>query len=188
MNIAVYCGSAFGNDKIYKEITIQLGKWISSNNHTLVYGGGRAGLMGVVAETVLEEKGKVIGIIPEFLCDKELKNIDVTELQIVQTMSERKKRMADLSQVYIALPGGYGTLEEIAEVISWSKLGQHPHPCIILNVNGFYNPLKELFEKMVQANFLRQEELDQVLFTENLSEIDEFIKNYKPIEFMPIVD
>lgn len=182
MNIAVYCGSTLGNDKIFREVAVKLGMWIGKNKHTLVYGGGKSGLMGIVAETVLQEGGEVIGIIPEFLCDKELKNIDVTELQIVQNMSERKKRMADLSQAYIALPGGSGTLEEIAEVISWSKLGQNPHPCILMNIKNFYEPLKDLFKLMVDKKFLEQEEFDQILFSDNIDEIENFIKNYKPLK------
>ena len=118
MNIAVYCAASQSNDSTFDERTEELGNWIAKNNHTLVYGGGNTGLMGVVASAVMQTGGEVIGVMPQFFVEREIAKKDITKLHIVETMSERKNKMIELSEVYIALPGGPGTLEEIAEVVS----------------------------------------------------------------------
>lgn len=182
MNIAVYCGGSLGNKDIYQETAVKLGKWFGTHNYDLVYGGGKVGLMGVLATEVLKQGQNAIGVMPQFLVDKEIAFEDLTELVIVEDMHIRKKKMIDLSQAYIALPGGPGTLEEISEVISWARIGQHQNPCILYNVDGYYNSLKTIFETMVHEGFLTQEDLDAILFSDNLDEIYTFIRDFKPTE------
>ncbi len=153
MNISVYCGASLGNKDLYEEAARTLGKWIAENGHTLVYGGGKAGLMGLIADEVLLHNGKVIGIIPTFLMDRELSHPNLTRLEVVHSMSERKNKMIELGNCYIALPGGPGTLEEISEVISWARIGQHHNPCILFNVGGYYDKLKDFYNDMVTNGF-----------------------------------
>lgn len=181
MNICVYCGASLGNKEIYKKAAKALGKWIADNGHTLVYGGGKAGLMGIIADEVLQHKGEVIGIIPTFLVDRELSHPNLTRLEIVNSMSERKNRMIELGDCYIALPGGPGTLEEISEVISWARIGQHQNPCILFNVAGYYDKLKEFFNDMVMNEFLTASDQKAMLFTDSLDEMEQYIKDFSPI-------
>lgn len=180
MKITVYCGASLGNDEIYKNAAIDLGKWIAKNKHELVYGGGKLGLMGIVSDTVMQEGGKVTGIITHFLTERELANEDITKLIKVDTMPERKKMMIDLGDVYIALPGGPGTLEEISEVVSWARIGQNNNPCIFFNINNYYKPMELMFDTMVNSGFLTAEDRDKFLFTTSYEEMEDFIKNYTP--------
>lgn len=180
MKITVYCGANTGNNEIYKNAAIDMGKWIVNKGHELVYGGGKLGLMGVISDTVMANGGKVTGIITYFLTERELANEDITKLIKVNTMSERKKMMIDLGEVYIALPGGTGTLEEIAEVISWARIGQNNNPCIFFNVNAYYEPMKAMFDMMVNSGFLTAEDREKFLFTTSYEEMENFIKNYTP--------
>lgn len=159
MNVCVFCGSSFGNNPIYSRAAKELGHLLAKGNHTLIYGGGNVGLMGVVADSVLEANGKVIGVIPKFLMDKEVGHSNLTSLEIVTSMHERKKRMADLSDAFVAIPGGWGTLEEIAEILTWKQLGLLAQPVAILNVNGFFDPLLTQMKSMVDQGFLREENL-----------------------------
>ncbi len=182
MNVTVYSGASPGNKKIYKERTQQLGKWIVENNHTLVYGGGNVGLMGIIADTVLDNKGKVIGVIPHFLKERELAHRGLSEQITVDTMTQRKLKMTELGEVYIALPGGPGTLEEISEVISWARLGQNSKPCIFFNISGYYDSLKKFYDTMVKNEFLSREDRSKILFTDSFEEMEDFIKNYRPPE------
>lgn len=181
MNIAVYCGASVGNNPAYSEAAQLIGNWIANNNYKLIYGGGKAGLMGIVADEVLKHNGEVIGIIPTFLVDRELSHPNLTQLEIVNSMSERKNRMIELGECYIALPGGPGTLEEISEVISWARIGQHKNPCILFNVNGYYDKLKELFDDMVKSGFLSEADKSIMLFTDSIEEVEQFIENFKPV-------
>ena len=181
MNITVYCGASLGNEPRYQQATIEMGKWIAQHQHTLVYGGGKAGLMGLVADTVLTQGGKAIGIIPEFLKDRELAHPNLTELHIVESMTERKLKMLTLADVCIALPGGPGTLEEITEVYSWARIGKNDNPYIFWNVGGFYDPMKAMFQAMVDKGFLTQDHFDKLLFTESFEELDAFIQDYQPL-------
>ncbi|MBF4454758.1 TIGR00730 family Rossman fold protein, partial [Acinetobacter sp. SK-43] len=132
-SICVFCGSSLGNDVVYEQITQATGQIIAEQGLTLVYGGGRSGLMGVVANSVLEAGGKVIGVIPEALVDRELAHAELSELYVVKDMHERKTKMAELADGFIALPGGAGTLEEIFEQWTWNQLGIHQKPCAFLN-------------------------------------------------------
>lgn len=171
MNITVYCGSRFGEKSVFKDKAIELGNWIVESGHNLVYGGGNVGLMGTVANTVLEGGAKVYGIIPEFLLDQEKGHEGLYTLEIVSSMPERKTRMINLGDAFIALPGGPGTLEEISEIISLRRLNRTEKPCILYNIEGFYEPLRKLLEEMVAADFLPSEDLSKVVFASNLDEI-----------------
>lgn len=171
MNITVYCGSHFGENSVFKDRAIELGNWIAESSHSLVYGGGNVGLMGTVANTVLEGGAKVYGIIPEFLLDQEKGHEGLYTLEIVKSMPERKTRMINLGDAFIALPGGPGTLEEISEIISLRRLNRTEKPCIVYNIEGFYEPLKKLLDEMVSADFMPAEDLDKVIFANNLDEV-----------------
>ena len=178
MKITVFCGANNGRNETYKENAKELGKWIANNNHTLVYGGGKVGLMGIIADTVLENNGEVIGIMPQFLVDREISHTGITEFIIVDDMSIRKEKLVDLGDVFVALPGGPGTLEEISQVISWVRVGKKDAPCILMNIDGYYDFLKQYFDKMVEEGFLTKEDRERTLFTDSIAEMQEFIKNY----------
>lgn len=180
MNITVYCGASLGNNPIYQQATERVGKWIAEKGHQLVYGGGAAGLMGVIADSVLLHGGHAIGVMPKFLTERELAHTGLTKLVIVETMTERKKQMFDLANAFIALPGGPGTLEEISEVISWARIGQNPNPCILFNENGYFDGLRDFYSNMVKEGFLTQADFDKILFSNDLAEIEAFIQSYEP--------
>ena len=179
MNIAVYCAASQSNALTFDERTEELGNWIAKKNHTLVYGGGNTGLMGVVSTAVMQTGGQVIGVMPQFFVDREIAKKDITKLHIVETMSERKNKMIELSEVYIALPGGPGTLEEIAEVVSWVRVGQTNGICIFYNMEGYYNHLEAFFNHMVMTNLLSKEDRGQIHFAKSLEEIEKLIENYE---------
>ena len=160
MNICVFCGSAEGHNSIYATAAKELAEIFSKQNHTLVYGGGKVGLMGILADSVLQNKGNAIGVIPNFLLQLEVGHKDLTRLEVVETMHERKKRMADLSDAFIAIPGGWGTLDELAEILTWRQLGLINQPIGILNVNHFFDPLLQQMEHMVKEGFLKKDSLD----------------------------
>ena len=178
MRITVFCGANNGKSESYIKNATELGEWIADNNHTLVYGGGKIGLMGVIADTVLENRGEVIGIMPQFLVDRKISHTGITEFIIVDDMSDRKTKLVDFGDVFIALPGGPGTLEEISQVISWVRVGKKDAPCILMNINGYYDFLEQYFDKMVEEEFLSKEDREKTLFAKNLVEMEEFIVNY----------
>lgn len=171
MNICVFCGSSSGNNPVYAQAAKELGKLIADGGHTLIYGGGNVGLMGIVADAVLERRGQVIGIIPKFLMDKEVGHTGLSSLEIVNSMHERKKRMADLSEAFVAIPGGWGTLEEIAEILTWKQLGLLTHSVAILNINGFFNPLLQQMNHMVEEGFLKEQNLQSLKISDSPSEL-----------------
>ena len=179
MNIAVYCAASQSNVSTFYERTEELGNWIAKKNHTLVYGGGNTGLMGVVATSVMKLGGEVIGVMPQFFVEREIAKKDITKLHIVETMSERKNKMIGLSEAYIALPGGPGTLEEIAEVVSWVRVGQTNGICIFYNMEGYYDHLEAFFNHMVTTKLLSKEDRNQIHFVKSLEEIEKLIKNYQ---------
>lgn len=162
MNICVFCGSSTGNNPVYTDSARELGFLMASQNHTLIYGGGNIGLMGIVADAVLEKKGRVIGVIPDFLMQKEVGHRGLTELEVVSSMHERKKRMADLSDAFIAMPGGWGTLDETAEILTWKQLELIHQPVGFLNVNGFFDTLLQQMSLMVREGFLKPANLESV--------------------------
>jgi len=155
-SIAVYCGSSLGAREIYKEQAILLGKFLAQNDIRLVYGGASVGIMGTIADTVLKEGGSVTGVIPTLLEQREIAHKSLTELIRVDNMHERKAKMMELADGFIALPGGPGTLEEFFEVFTWNQIGLLQKPCGILNINGYYDKLIELFDHMVSEKFLQE--------------------------------
>ena len=152
--VCVFCGSTKGTRPTFERVTRELGKLLVNQGIGLVYGGGNIGLMGVIAETVLRAGGEVIGIIPAALAEKELAFRELADLRVVQTMHERKALMEQLSEGFIALPGGYGTLEEICEMVTWAQLGIHHKPCGLLNVEGYYDALLAFMDHQVQQGFV----------------------------------
>jgi uncharacterized protein (TIGR00730 family) len=154
-NICVYCGSGDGRDPAYAEAAVTLGTAMAKGGIGLVYGGGSLGLMGKVARAVLENGGRVTGIIPAFLSNKERMLRDVNELIVVEDMHQRKRLMFEKSHAFVALPGGVGTLEELVEQLTWSQLGQHEKPIILANINNFWDPLLALLEHMRAERFIR---------------------------------
>src|SRR5688500_5196923 len=159
MNLCVFCGSGTGSDPVYSATARELGLLIAKSSISLVYGGGNIGLMGVVADAVMEGGGKVTGVIPAFLMKREVGHRGITHLEVVESMHHRKQRMADLADAFVALPGGWGTLEELAEILTWKQLGLISDPVILLNINGFFNPLLEQMRSMAEEGFLNQEYL-----------------------------
>lgn len=157
-----------------------MGMEIGRRGLGLVYGGGRVGLMGVLADAALEEGGEVVGVIPEALLDRELGHEGLTKLHVVQSMHERKQLMADLSDGFVTLPGGFGTLEELMEVLSWAQLGIHEKPCGILEVEGYFEPLISLFDRAVADGFLRPEHRALVLEEEDPGLLLEAMDRYTP--------
>lgn len=166
MNVCVFCGSSTGTDSVYADAAREIGISLAESGHSLVYGGGNIGLMGILADAVLSHKGKVIGVIPDFLMNREVGHKALSEMIIVQSMHERKKRMADLSDVFIALPGGWGTLDELAEILTWRQLGLIDQPVGLLNVESFFTPLIEQMKVMSGKGFLNASNL-QFLVVEN---------------------
>ncbi len=154
-SICVFCGSSKGNDSQYELKTIELARQIVNLNLTLIYGGGSIGLMGILADQVLSMKGRVTGIIPKFLYDLEVGHDGVTELIIVKSMHERKEKMAEMADAFLALPGGFGTLEEMAEIMTWIQLKLVEKPIGLLNINGYYDLFLRQLDHMVDASFLK---------------------------------
>jgi uncharacterized protein (TIGR00730 family) len=153
--VCVFCGSSPGVRPAYGQAAQTIGRLLCRRGIELVYGGGHVGLMGILADSCLSEGGRVIGVIPQALADKEVAHAGLTELRIVGSMHERKFVMAQLSDAFLALPGGYGTWEEFFEVLTWSQLGIQRKPCAILNVDGYYDPLLQMADKALADGFLR---------------------------------
>ena len=175
MNITVYLGANEGNDPFLKEAVRELGAWIETNGNTLVYGGSKSGLMGELAESVLQAGGKVIGVEPQFFIEAGLVYDEITELITTKDMSERKAKMIELGDVFIAFPGGTGTLEEITEVMSKVSLKHLDAPCILYNLNGYYDSLKQLLEHMIEMDLSSEEKQEGIYFAEDLEEIQRIL-------------
>ncbi|MDA7916036.1 TIGR00730 family Rossman fold protein [Verrucomicrobia bacterium] len=161
-SVAVFCGSASGESPIYREAATAMGHLLADRGIQLVYGGGNIGLMGIIAEAVLEKSGKVIGVIPKSLENKELAHMGLTDLRIVESMHERKALMADLSDGFIAMPGGFGTLDELCEILTWAQLSFHSKPIGLLNINGFFDPLLLMFDHAIREGFLKPDHIQLV--------------------------
>lgn len=175
--IALYCGSRTGNKPIYRDTAIELAQHIATQGFGIVYGGASIGLMGQVADTVLEHGGEVVGVIPEFMLDYEIAHGQLTELHIVKSMHERKALMAERASAFIALPGGLGTFEEILEIATWGQLNQHQKPMIIYNVNRFYDALIAQLDHAVEEGFLPPQHRAKVIICDSLEQITNVIKN-----------
>src|SRR5580698_6123754 len=159
-SVCVYCGSSNGVKPLYAEASRGFGRALVEAGMALVYGGGKVGLMGAIADEVMAAGGRAIGVIPELLVNKEVGHNGLTELHVVADMHERKKMMADLSDAFVAMPGGAGTLEELFEVFTWAQLGYHQKAVAVLNIAGFYDPLISMLEHTVQEGFMRQTYFD----------------------------
>ncbi|NML64687.1 TIGR00730 family Rossman fold protein [Hymenobacter sp. RP-2-7] len=179
-SVAIYCGSSGGNQPLYAQQAQAMGQELARRGLTLVYGGGRVGLMGAVADAALGAGGRVVGVIPKFLADKELAHTGCTELHVVDTMHQRKLLMADLAEGFVAMPGGFGTLEELFEVLTWGQLGLHGKPVGLLNVAGFYDPLLALLDHMVGQALLRDENRQQLLQSASVPALLDAMAAYRP--------
>ncbi len=171
MNIAVYCGSSNGNNPMFIESARTLGRWIGENGHTLVYGGASRGIMGAVADATLAAGGKVIGVLPKVILIQERKHPGLTECIQTETMAERKTKMIELADAFVALPGGIGTLDEITEVMCLASIGIKRSPVVLYDTAGYYQPLKAVMENIVDKDFGRKEYFSDVLISENINEI-----------------
>ena len=177
MNITVYLGASEGNDPILSKAVRELGEWIGASGNALVYGGSKNGLMGMIAKSVLDAGGKVTGVEPQFFMDKGFQYDGLTRLIVTKDMSERKNKMIELGDAFIAFPGGTGTLEEIAEVMSKVSLKQLEAPCILYNLNGYYDSLKELLLHMQEKGLSSKERQQGIYFAKNLEEIKGIIQH-----------
>ncbi|MEZ5425161.1 MAG: TIGR00730 family Rossman fold protein [Pyrinomonadaceae bacterium] len=186
--ICVFCGSNPGNDPVFIETAREVGEFLAGENIELVYGGGRIGLMGRIADTVLAAGGRVTGVIPESMARKERAHRGLTDLRIVRSMHERKALMAELSDGFIALPGGFGTFEEFCEILTWSQLGFHAKPCGLLNVGGFYDHLIELFDVSASSGFIRPEHRRLVLVEKSVEKLFEMMREFRPVPVEKWID
>lgn len=171
MNITVYLGSTEGKNPAFKQAVAELGNWIGTSGNSLVYGGSKTGLMGVLAKSVLDAGGAVTGVETQFFVDANVQYEGLSELIVMRDMAERKTKMIRLGDAFIAFPGGTGTLEEITEIMSKLSLDQLDAPCILYNLNGYYNGLKELLENMIRMGLSSEEKQRGVYFAENLGDI-----------------
>ncbi|KUJ51163.1 TIGR00730 family Rossman fold protein [Chryseobacterium sp. JAH] len=178
-SITVFCGSSFGSDEKFKDQATLLGQTLAKQNIQLIYGGANVGLMGAVADGVLSESGKAVGVLPHFLQSKEIAHTQLTELILVESMHERKTKMNDLCDGVIVLPGGYGTLEEFFEMITWAQLGLHKKPIAILNIDGFYDDLIRFVKTMVDKGFLKQINQEMLLVSDDIDELLGKMRNYQ---------
>jgi len=177
--VAVFCGSSLGFNEIYKNDAIKLGNYFAKNNIGLVYGGGKIGMMGILADTIIEKKGEVIGVIPNLLRQEEVAHTEITEMIVTKTMSKRKVKISKLVDGYIALPGGFGTLDEIFEALTLGQLGIERKPVGILNTNGFFNHLIKQLDVMVAEGYLKQSNKEMLIVSDSVDELCTLMLNYK---------
>lgn len=178
-NIAVFCGSSLGFNEVYKNDAVKLGNHFAQNNIGLVYGGGKIGMMGVLADTIIENNGEVIGVIPGLLRLEEVAHNNISRMIVTKTMSRRKVKISKLVDGYIALPGGFGTLDEIFEALTLGQLGIERKPVGILNTNGFFNFLLKQLGVMVSEGYLKQSNLDMLIVSESVDELISIMINYE---------
>lgn len=176
MNITVYLGASEGNDPCLRKTVEELGAWIGNSGHALIYGGSKSGLMGIIADSTLKAGGEVTGVEPKFFIKNEFQHDGLTKLIVTRDMTERKNKMIALGEAFIAFPGGTGTLEEIAEVMSKVSLKQLDAPCILYNLNGYYDDLKALLNRMIEKGLSSKERQAGIYFAENLDEIKRILK------------
>ncbi|MGO8671816.1 MAG: TIGR00730 family Rossman fold protein [Capsulimonadaceae bacterium] len=179
-SVCVYCGSNSGSDTSYTRAAQSLGRLLAEGSVTLVYGGANCGLMGALADAALAAGGQVVGVIPQLLVDKERAHTGLTDLRVVESMHDRKTLMAELADGFIAFPGGFGTMEEFCEVVTWAQLGMHHKPCGLLNVNGYYNPLLKQFDTAFVEGFTRAENRAIVIADSDPALLLEKMRAYRP--------
>ena len=187
-SVCVFCGSRTGTEPAYDEAARALGRALAAEGITLVYGGGRVGLMGVVADAALGAGAEVVGVIPRPLLEREIAHPTLTDLRVVGSMHERKALMSELSEGFIALPGGTGTLEEFFEVLTWAQLGEHRKPCALLNAGRYYDPLLAVFDHMVSQGFLSEEHRAMVLVETKPEPLLEALAVYQPPKVVKWID
>lgn len=181
-SVCVFCGSSPGAQPEYLEAARDLGRTLAQKDITLVYGGASVGLMGAVADAVLSEGGHVIGVIPKILMTKEVAHHGLQDLRVVDSMHSRKALMAELSDGFIALPGGFGTFEELCEIVTWSQLGLHQKPIGVLDILDFYKPLKELVNKGIDQKFIREQYKELIAFAKTPEDLLQKFSSYKPLD------
>lgn len=180
MRLCVFCGSSAGNQPYYLEAAQQLGTTLAKAGITLVYGGAQVGLMGAVADAALAAGGQVIGVIPQHLVERELAHTGLTELRQVSSMHERKAMMADLSDGFIALPGGVGTFEELFEVWTWAQLGHHQKPCALFNAGGYYDKLIDFLDHAMNEGFMKQAYREMLIVAPDVESLMAKVEAYEP--------
>ena len=180
--LCVYCGSNAGNDPAYAALARALGTRLAQDRIALVYGGGNVGLMGIVADAVLEHGGEVIGVIPQQLVDWEVAHKGVTRLEVVDSMHTRKQRMFELSDGFVALPGGFGTLDEMFEMLTWRQLGLGKKPCAFLDASGFWQPLMTMLDTMVRERFLHAEQRSDMWHGDDIDALLAWMCDYVPTQ------
>ena len=180
MKICIFCGSSSGHDPIYRDGAAAAARAIALAGATLVFGGGRVGLMGVIADAALGAGGEVIGVMPRALVQREIAHRGLNRLEVVETMHDRKTTMSALADAFLALPGGAGTLEEIFEQWTWGQLGIHRKPCAFLNLKGYFDPLRGMVEKMVAEGFLLPQFATMLMFSDNIESILAGFQSYQP--------
>lgn len=178
--ITVFCGSSTGNNPLYAEKAKELGEYLGQNGYHLVYGGGNIGLMGIIANATVDSGSDVTGVIPHFLRKREVGNLSKGELILVDSMHERKQKMEELSDGFIAMPGGLGTLDELAEILTWTQLGLHQKPIGVYNVNGYFDPLLTVFDQMVSEGFMKVENRNMVIVDNTPEGLFNKMLNYTP--------
>jgi len=186
--IAVFCGSSLGFNEIYKNDAIKLGNHFVENSIGMVYGGGKIGMMGILADTIIQKNGEVIGVIPGLLRHEEVAHTEITEMIVTKTMSKRKVKISKLVDGYIALPGGFGTLDEIFEALTLGQLGIESKPVGILNTNGFFNHLIKQLNVMVTEGYLKQSNKEMLIVSNSVDELCALMQNYKAPEMTKIIN
>lgn len=186
--VAVFCGSSLGFNEIYKNEAIKLGDHFADNNIGLVYGGGKIGMMGILADTILNKKGEVIGVIPGLLRHEEVAHSNITEMIVTKTMSKRKVKISKLVDGYIALPGGFGTLDEIFEALTLNQLGIEQKPVGILNTNGFFNYLIKQLDVMVTEGYLKQSNKEMLIISDSIDDLISQMFNYEAPKLSAVIN
>jgi len=178
-SVCVFCGSRLGNDKVYSDAAYAFGKLLAEKNLTMIYGGAKVGMMGALADGVLENGGKAIGVLPVFFQEKEIVHDNLDELILVNSMHERKVKLIDMSDAFVALPGGFGTLDELAEVLTLTQLGKYKKPMGFLNTNGFFDHLLHFFDAMHTNEFIKKEHLQLYYASPDGSQLIDWLAEYK---------
>ena len=179
MNIAIYCGSSFGKDDVYEDEAKKVIQYLNKKNSSIVYGGSEAGIMGVISTEAMKLEMEVFGVITHNLANKEIENKSISKIYKVNNIRERKAKMEDLSDAFIALPGGFGTLEEITEVFTSIQIGLHTKPCALYNLNGYYDKLLEFLQNCVDQEFINQKHLNAIIVSDDIDYIYKSFEEYK---------
>jgi uncharacterized protein (TIGR00730 family) len=180
-SIAIFCGASTGKNPVYVQTAQAFGRLLAEQGITVVFGGGKVGIMGAVADSVLAAGGKAIGVIPRGLVEREVAHPDLTQMHVVETMHERKALIAELSEGFVALPGGWGTFDEICEILTWNQLGILAKPCGFLNINGYYDALHQMFDTCVQEGFVTAARRDSVIWEAKGTDLLNRFRDYKPL-------